>query len=358
MKLETCLTSAVQTLFPFSKQDRYMVMCDVLSYITGVINAYTFQHSIKKYCDVAVFSAKRFRLSLVSSGYVAVDLKLFVYNLCKGLEPKEAKRKFNISVKDYNFIRKFLTEQPKFKRRIKQHLKSIPIQHLSVQHQQRVFEHCYSQVVPHVKRKVGKKLSFIMKSNNIDKTDFYSELNVKLVTTFNKLMPSKFSIAYIANYLRRTATNYVLNIIDTFTTKKRARLVSSGDSFDLKVVSENQTKDLNVLAKVAAPSSEIEALESEKTVSKVVAKYQSSSRKSKILFALMGVYDNDFTFFLRKRKEITERQTNVDYQMLVPRETFNKALAKYLKIKVTSIHKFINKLKNDLGVSDVRLKAA
>lgn len=346
---------------PDSSEGRYVAEICV-KYVTGVIDAYAFQRDIKR-VDItqSSFSGQKFRLELTKKAYYLLNLKYAALNLTlntinvKMLETLH--KGFGISLPDVLLLRTIFSRQ-NFRREMRNspRLANIDRKTIEPRDMERVrktFATFQAPIMKHIRNKTYKKLRFVANSENSEHRDIHSEIMTKALTVYYGMVPTTHSDAYVLNYIRRSCTNHVLNIIDSATTEKRGRLKNTGkdgyggSNYELKVVSENQQ---SVAGDDMEPTefagtindnnrSDATKLESDIVVSRLLKKYKG--RKHAALNILCGNYDQKFTKWLLVRGRIKEGEDHQDLQQRVVHTTFIGLLADFLGVVRVSFEKFV-----------------
>lgn len=336
---------------PDSKDGRYVAEICV-KYVVGVIDAYAFQRDIKR-VDItkSSYSGQKFRLALTDKAYFLLNLKYAGLNLTlntinvKMLETLH--KGFGVTWDDVLLLRTIFSRQA-FRREMKQSPRMVNINRKAIgahdmDRVRRTFATFQAPIMKHIRNKTYKKLRFVANSENSEHRDIHSEIMTKALKVYYGMVPTDKSEAYVLNYIRRSCTNHVLNIIDSATTEKRGRLKNTGEdgyggqNFELKVVSENQqivqggedavdySGSLNDNNR-----SESAKLESDIVVSRMLNKYKGRKRAG--LNILFGNDDVKFTKWLHKRGRIKDGEDHHDLQQRVAHPTFIGLLAEFLGV--------------------------
>lgn len=347
---------------PDSTAGRYVAEICV-KYVTGVIDAYGFQRDIKR-VDItqSSYSGQKFRLELTKKAYYLLNLKYAALNLA--LNPINVKmletlhKGFGITLPDVLLLRTIFSRQ-NFRREMRASPRMVNIDSKTIGPRdmdkvRKTFASFQAPIMRHIRNKTYKKLRFVANSENSEHRDIHSEIMTKALTVYYSMMPTDKSEAYVLNYIRRSCTNHVLNIIDSATTEKRGRLKNAGSdgyggqNFELKVVSENQ--QTHHVGNEMEPTdfggtlndhnrSDATKLESDIVVSRLLNKYKG--RKRAALNILCGNYDQKFTKWLLARGRIKEGEDHQDLQQRVVHTTFIGLLADFLGVMRNSFEKFV-----------------
>lgn len=316
-----------------------------LQHLTKDIDAWDFGKVVKPFVPKGL-SAKVFRLELLEDKYNYFTLKLFIFELSKiklGDNEKIVKLADSLSIHDLDLDRivHIWNSTLSFRISIKKLVKALPKNTLSISTLEKEFEEIYPRVKKHIKSTVYKKLRFVVSSTNSTFEDFESELLIKALQTYYKLVPTLEDREYIINYLNRALTNEALNIIGYHTSDKRARLVCTGRDnnnerqFSLRTVSDNQSTQLE--DSILFEEKEFCSIGDNFTgddfqINALVSSMDKRSKKYRICFILMGSYDEEFTEWLVARKHCKQGVDNTEFQEKVAPAKFRALLSKFLYI--------------------------
>ena len=364
MNLTDLITSTFETPQGSSTYDHIFVYS--LSYLTGGYTAFEYQRLVKPFC--VSMSAKDFRLTLLQHKQIHFGLKLLMLNLSLVARPdftdfKRATQGIDVDPVDARQAYRVWLDQRPFRARLAKTARRINrVMPITEQYAVELFTRTYPLVLSYVRAITFKKLRFVARSCNLEMTDIHSELMVKVVQAFYKLCPTDMTEAHIVNYLRRAAHNHAMNIIQAATTQKRGRLIKVGHDqgdnpiFSLTVVSENQ---LNVAKgsgeestsydSVGDPDNQMEKFELSFSVTQLLDKYKSRTRKYRFLLILMGQEDAEFTEWLRARKLCSTSSTNFELQLEVSADQYLEWVCKFLHVGQSSANVFLLQVRKELG---------
>lgn len=347
-----------------------------IEYLCGISSAYDFQRNIKEFVDFSnlELSAKDFRLLLTDHSYLTLNVKFFALNLI--VRPINVdtlvkySNAFDIVRNDVVLLKrsirgKFRTEARKSRRIIDLDPNDINVE--AVTHARTTFNMFYHDLMLHIRRKTYKKMRFLVRSENVEFSDFNGELLYKAVKAFYLMVPTDKSDAHILNYLRTVCTNHALNIIESKTTDKRRRMLNDGAdgfggfTFSLSCMSENQM-----------PASEDNAADYENLLSSVnegdprrlmedvnyesmVRTYGKTEKRKRIISILYGYEDQIFTRYLKNRNIIREDEDNTDFVRRNSLATITNKLADHLHVCSVRLESFIllvgDEVKNNRSVA-------
>ena len=351
----------------------YDVMGCTCKYLIGVTSAFEFQHTLKELvdldqCDV---SAKRFRLMVLDMGRYTLNLKLYLYHIIKTRRvPNRYKTKKQFyceaaklaNVKPVDAGSSFRALKKEFAK-IRKHEKVEELTREIVNPSQRMHWHLkfsevvYSQIITTIRQITYTKLRFISSSTNIDLSDLHSELMIKALLAYYRLVPTMESDAFIVNFIRRSISNHAKNVIKTYTSQKRGRMINAGvdgfggSNYDLIVVSENQFKkqsgdsdsgnmSYENLYDATATSTSATAVESKLSLKALRRKYKPFKNKYLVLRLVLGDEHEGFTQYLRSKGHL-RKGSNSDFQDRCPAEMYRELISGYTGVKLSSIEKFM-----------------
>ena len=324
-------------------------------YALKEIGAATFQAKIKALTGIV---SDTFRNRLIQSVYVLRNLKAYVINLA--VQPKVKAKvlalKYEITKTDIKSciqLRSFINER-KFEEKIFKRVCNL------TQLDKRL-ESIILDIKKFCDQFVRRKLTFVLRSCNLEVHDLTGEMMCKAITTYYHTSMDCRSKLHTANFLRRTCKNHGTNMINYFTAKKRSRLNQVGDGeFSLTMVSENQlnsnsedgeSMSYETLGGTVDSTSEImlnisirKLIDCYTTSSTTKAK--SNARKIKFIRLLMGHYDQSFSEFLH-RKGI--KYSNDEYIDRIKPSRYTDLVAEYLEFNRVNYLKFLNSLRQQLA---------
>lgn len=333
--------------------------------------AFAHQAFLKQYCGATDLSAKTLRMRVLNSKHVS-SVKMFTMRLSLLRSPVESDlvslaKEFGVRMSDARRIHAILLDDPVFKLKTRAAVRELPAgeSQLSVKYNLELFSRIYQSVYVYIKFLVWKKLTFVARTENQTLEDLQSEVILKVVQCFNKIMPTDMSELHVANYLRRTAHHHIMNMIAAATTLKRGRLINTGvdhnnePTFVRIVNSENQLNVNNVdgetvnYDEIGCDYREAnEKLDLRITVSQMLDQSKErDAKKFKMLVILMGGYSKRFTLWLRQRGLCGSYESNVEFQLRVPADTFLNLVGTHLGIEQTRFERIVRSVKADLGAN-------
>lgn len=333
------------------------VFTHCISYITKGISAFEFQDRVRQFCHNV--SAKVFRLKLLSTKYVYFTIKLAVLKMAKFRsidKPTmlEIAEEYGLGKSDTKTLYQVWNASVKFRARVKKIAREFGKNvEFSTSFFDEQFKQIYEPVMKHIKYMTYSKLRFIVKSTNEEYCEFHSNMMLRVLQAYYQLVPTRESLAYVINYLKRAATNHAQNIIKSATSKKGGRL--SQDQ-GLLIVSENQLNvrtdngDLMSYDEVYAEDHS-DKIDMTYSVGQILNRYRSRTKKYNLLTILMGNEDAEFTRWLQARKLCSQLEDNTDLQMRVEPKTFNKYVSEYLHVNETKLNVFLLSVARKLALS-------
>lgn len=344
----------------------YNVFHTTCSYLTGEIDAFGYQASLKKLVsfDTLDISAKDFRLELIRHNKGHLGLRFLCLNLIKtNVVNKELLQQLaeqtGVAPCDAiaaNFI--YCKKRHKYKARMNEHIRSIPKQLTCCSQLEQIdqmLQRVWPKIMSTIKSTTYNKLRFISSSTNTDFKDLHSDLQVKALQVFYKLMPTSQPEAYIINYVRRAVANHANNVISASTTQKRGRLVKGeadgfgGNNFMLRVASENQLNanivDNEVIQYDSMMSLDLQLStmldnEIEFSVQQVLDRYKHLRRKNRFLRIMFGQEDREFSEWL-VHNGYTKEDDHTSYQDRTEPQVFVHAVGRFLRVPPKHVQMFM-----------------
>lgn len=344
-------------------------------YIVGLDSAFDFQHKLNAMPWMKKgrkTSAKAFRMMMMGSMYIYRDLKFYICNLSykRGVDldyVKNIREHFNVFNSDSYWIFTVLTETNGLRKEIKQSpkLKGLTLADVSpVEYRlmNETFKTAYGRILTFIKSATYRKLRFVSSSTNTEFTDMYNDISIKAMSAFYSCYPLTKTFAYVMNYVNRSITNHVLNMVNMATSKKRARIVNVGkdkhgfDQFELLAVSENQfrkNKDGEYSSYEDMLSNQLlddqlDQTETSYSIEQILVK--AKPKKRKFLQVISGQLDNKFTRWLIDNKHISKRSTmtNVEFQDKCCPRLFIELLRDFMDLKKEQCRKFLRSIHHAL----------
>ena len=299
-------------------------------YCVRSLSAFAYQRRLtsifRKYkCNESV---KEFRMEISSNSGFLLNLKFFCLSFVKNklwLAKNESLldnclAEYKIEAIDYEEFERFFAKKinkaslnSAFETYTKKNI--VTVEQIKAQ-----FYSMFQDIQKYCKIITYKKLSFIIRSNNLSNEDFHCELMTKAIRAYYSLLPTNQTDLYILNYVKRAVHNHAMNIIKQYTFGKRDRLKSfNGNSeFVLSVVSENQFRPINNEGEYSSfddfgglVDESYNAFEVKRTYHQLYKRHKGRARR--LLKLILGEYDADFTDHLQKIKVITRNRDNVSF---------------------------------------------
>lgn len=200
----------------------------------------------------------KFRLAISKSGYILLNLRFHTIHMATYSSLDDTLMEYYMFQHDVDledsacltllFNQRLLgrvslksTLRKKFKRKDRELYAPEQVQAIVEE-----FSLMIPEVKSHILRTIHKRLRFIMKTYNMTRDEFISELLFSAIRAHYRSKPNTFEYEKSVNIVRSSINNAAINIIKAYTTNKRERLVNEGQDskgdnvFSLKVVSENQ----------------------------------------------------------------------------------------------------------------------
>jgi hypothetical protein len=340
----------------------------IVRYVLGVDNAYACQRGLNEAVEFSSlpFSAKDFRLEVVSKAYLTLNLKMFVFNMLirpvSSTSLQDEADRFNIDRNDVVLVRKtlehkslrrLLRKTPRFKE-----ARDCQVELMEISDVTHKFDTMFDDLKRHVRNKAYRKLRFLARAENTEFSDFEGDLICKALRAYYMMVPSSKKDAHILNSLRLTCTNHALNIIESQTTEKRNRLINAGsDGFGgvaylLQCSSENQLMaDESGVANFDNSLNEYNennGIFDTIQLESVLRNYGTSSKRTRILHIVTGAADTKFTEYLREAEVIKEDEDSSDFVARTQLKSISKHLGKHLEVRPSHVRTFLRRVARDL----------
>lgn len=338
----------------------------IVRYIIGADSAYECQHGLKESFDFKTVdtSAQKFRLYLSDMSYVQMNLKFFCLHLIKHKMNREKLRQgvddFEVHRNDVVLLRRIL-EQRGFRSEMRKNERIAPIekQQVTLEAYKSVFttfDRIYPSLVKHIKSRVYTKLRFISVSSNMEFYDLQMELMCKALQTFIKIVPTDKTELYITNYIRSAISNHTTNMIKSYTTQKRKRMVQGaadgfgGFTYEIPVLSENQllkTFGVENLSYESMQGAE-ESSETDKhredqlNYESLLRKFGRTNKRRMFIKLMAGQECHFFSRYLARNRLIAHGRDNVDFNEAVDSDAYLDAVCRYLNIRKWKAKRFLN----------------
>ena len=344
---------------------------DVVAYLCGVTTAYQLQAALKPAIAKldTEHSAKTFRLHVISSSYNLLNIKFMALNLCfRTPSPEnilELSKSFDVCKNDAVLLRKCFQDR-KWRREMRnsKRLEGMTVKDVTEEAMDDVqisVVGMHSELMRHIKGVCYKKLRFLVKAENIEFSDFHSDLFYKAMRAYYMMVPTVKTQAHIMNSLRTTCTNHAKNIIEEKTTNKRRRMVNEGSDgfggskFGMLCVSENQMiafEDDGVPSYEGSMNSinigDNNRLISDLNFDKMVKRLGCSVKRRRALLILSGKDDKRFTRYLLDCGIIAPGEDCTDFVHRCGFQTIVARLSVYLRVRESRLIKFFELVGTEL----------
>lgn len=320
------------------------------------------------------FTPAQFRLSLADSGYVSANIKFYASFICVKrsvcpLFAEEMYYAYQVCKCDYEVIFELISRLSFVRKEIKESVRSRgnTAQDYSPENFNFIRER-FGDLLPelekHAKFVISKRLTFVRRAFNMTRDEFMSELIIHALRAYYKSAPSHTTELHQLNYLRTAISNKALNMIDSYVSQKRQRLVNMGSDngdnakFVLTMVAESQLPT-NSEGEVQSIDNMMDAeyllLSSDKqefslSVDRLLVKY-SNKKRGFILAVFCGKEINCFAEWLRQKRILraTDKTSQDILAAKSPNETM-ELVSEFIGVSVGTIEKTLRELANELGL--------
>lgn len=317
-------------------------------------------------------SAPQFRMMLTESGYVVANIKFFTTFACLGrpsrFDMDELRYRYQICACDSDAVYEALAQ---LRRSVKEHVHKQG--NNRKQYSPAAFDkvkNTFVDMMPdlekHIRIVTAKKLTFIRKSFNMTRDEFWSELMIQALRAYYKSVPNDHTTLHQLNYLRATINNRAVNMIESYVSQKRQRLINvgsdngAGAKFVLNMVAESQlpTNSEGEL-QIADAVDEADILSSERndfsiSISRLLSRY-GKTKRGFILTVFCGYEVPVFSDWLRKKRILRSEDKNS--QDVMASRSIGECYAlvsEFTDIPVKLIKQTLGEMANELGIINTR----
>lgn len=338
----------------------YIYECS-LKYLVKAISASTFHKRLKSITDKSV---KVFRLGLISEGYYILNLKLFlvrVYALkrTEGWNIKHELRDIHLMKKDRLYISRFFN-CPEIIAKVKEIITQIggkkylptiaELKDLCI----RIVKFTEKKLRPLINNLISTKLKFLIECGSIDTETVRCEFKTKMIQIFYWVSPyRKENLNHWAMSMIKPIKNHAINLINFYVTKKRARMYEENGVYKVMETSVTRIDDETDLSNLLTDEGETkQMLETNLAIQQVVNKYCITEKRSRAFKIMSGVYDEEFTSWLKTNGHLPHNSTmdNSDLQDRSPVEKFLKLVSKFVQIKWEFFKLLLKSVRESLSV--------
>lgn len=354
----------------------HQVLYDTMHYIVCHTNIKEYHKQLSTAVDFTELdiTPSQFRISLTENAYVIKNLKYYcgfisMTQLLTQTRADDLANKYEVLKCDARWIYRIVSESRPFRSHIKTYArtKQLSVKQYSIDAYKGLsgeFASMLDPVMRHAKSNVYKKMRFITKYHNIAPSDFTSEIMCNVLKSFYQSKPNNMEPAHQINYLKSTTTSRILNMIDSFTSQKRQRLVNMGTDnkegakFVLTTTAESQlpmgvdgeTQSLESMGEGEFWMNGADKQDFTLSLERLLEKYGNKKRGA-VVRIFTGQEVVKFTEFLRTKRIIrTDNKTSQDIVSSKPRAEVKSLVAEYLAISESSIDRALEECYNDLGL--------
>ena len=312
-----------------------------LQILTNTIGVYEFQRIMSPIMKGTGISAKAFKDILVEHKYLTFNVKCFIYKLASNPSSLKSKLAFiyKISLQDYKQVVKVWNAGLLFQKAVGEKIAGLSSSIPTPAEAERFFAtFVYKDVLKYVKKVVYFKCTFL---GNLE--DSQSEVMFKVVQTFYRQYPSNLEDGHFVGYLKRTAKNHALNIIEKATRKKRGFGIAMSEN----QASSDSNEEYSLQNRTEYSIDTTEKVINEIFVTNILTQYKRDTKKYRMLLILMGVYDERFSQWLLENKKCRPHEDNSSLQERISPDDFRKILAQFLGMSDKKVDTFLSFLKDN-----------
>jgi hypothetical protein len=230
---------------------------------------------------------------------------------------------------------------------------------LDIQHR---MSKLHVELIPHIKRVAAKKLSFIKKYHNMTFDELWADLSIIMLQSYYRSVPNNFSYEKQLNYLRASISKRALNLLNSYVTQKRQRLVNVGTDnkenakFILKTQAESQLP-MDSEGNAATLDSVLTIdrafnphIEYEVSMQSLAERY-GQTKRGFILKLYSGADIPSFTQYLFQRRILrSDLMTCQDFLMTRSVDEVRNVLSDFLDISRIAVDRVLEGIINDLSI--------
>lgn len=303
----------------------------VVQYLFRVIN----YKKLKNEANKLVKGLKTSKLLEVvtHNGYILKHIKLWLFHCAKrgkGTNSVSLRREFHIKEVDRNLGSMLGPKTWAYLAKLGRKYKGMSLTEL-----EKVTSNIAIETSVYIRKFLNKKLLFIMRSQKIKLQDLENEVLYKGLRGLYLMLPRVESNLHATNIVKRTLKQRGLNLIQHYTTQKRATLIQNEDktgfhSNTISLSAYTSGENENVLSTLGLESGKSDlSFDVQRFCSTI-----TSTKKKRFVNILMGGQDIDFDAYLKKERLITK------YDEL-PVHKFLEVCFDFLDVSTTKGWKFV-----------------
>lgn len=351
---------------PDSCSAEFWQLC--LSHVVGQVGSHEFGAQLRKFV-VKRHPPRDLHFALRENGYFALNYKFYVLSLAQnnfcGKQAAKLCKRLRVNPVDGKLAYKLLKQPTAWAAGLREFASRFPKSAVSPE----ALQQAHNSFVAHYDELRGfaafvahKKLRFLLKPNNIERKDLYSELLTKALKAYYTKLPKQRDDGYIFGCVKKAIANHAINMIYRETRQKRQRIYQEGvddngdPKFRYREVSANQTFDNDSTAYLSAmeqpdhaASEQFEVMLLNHSVRTLCTRYRRCPRKYRMLMLLMGRKSKAFTAWLKHRQIIQQRDSNTTLQLKLPPVVYNSLVVEYLRVPQHQATDFLQMLQVSLG---------
>lgn len=349
---------------------RYICKCDTYT---------VFTKNVKKVIDFNDydFTETYFRKKVRENGYLLTGIKFFALAYAKGKNcPTRAEKlypQYDIYRCDAKAI-KNIYERKGFKTGL---LRDTTFDTSKESISPEALEEAvdtFLQMLPMVNKfakAMTNKLRFIIKAENLQKDEFESEFMAQALRSYYYIIPTKKEGLELDNSLRASLTNHKTNIISSYTTQGRQRMVNAGkdhkgnDTFIMTLVSQSQMNGFSEEGEEIEFDGMLNESSQQKAendffimaVDRLILKNLKSRRlpkrqQAELLAIFTGKPNENFERYLRDRNVLrSDTKTFSDFIDEKPREVYISEISNYMNISSSRVRKHLRAIGKQLALT-------
>ena len=305
------------------------------------------------------FNVKSLRLSVMKSGYIMGNTKLYAY--ASGVKRDVKGAHYSIVAEDSKLIRYLIKSNPDLQSMmLKLYKRGSGFKPATVAEMSSLMTFVHSEVDEYTSKFVYRKLRFISESNGIEEDDIKNELLYASTYALYKQYPRFQSRLHAVNIAKQSIHNRGINMIHEATSESRRRLISSKDGTFSSLVlpihtlgigqfldNSNYLNQCNYLvtsidgssANGSTITSIQDAFELKNSVASIYRDIGNPTLR-RLMKLWSGEYDEEFSKYLGT--------SNDDFADTVEPREYMISCAKFLKVPGKTAKSFLDRLRTEL----------
>lgn len=356
----------------FDSEKFHSVFQSIVRYVCLDTSIKEFHADLQKHIDFPALelTAAGLRMMIRENGYIVANLRFYssflasTYGL-NGYKAEEFYHKFEMDKIDAVLIYRML--KTNFRKEVNRYIKSRGLSTHdfgpdSLYQISDTLAKLHVELIPHIKRVTTKKLSFIKRFHNMTFDELWTDLTIVMIQSYYRSVPNKFDYAKQLNYLRASVSNRALNLLNSYVTQKRQRLVNVGTDnkenakFILKTQVESQLpldSEGNAMTLDSVMSFDRAFnpnIEFEVSLAKLSEKYGKTKRGFILKLFTGGEIASFNKYLFDKRILRSDLMSSQDFLLTRPSDEVRDVVADFLDISRKAVDRVLEGVIHDLNI--------